>query len=104
VNGAADVAVEIVSPESDEHDRGKKFLEYEAAGVPEYWLIDPIRREVLFYARGDEGRYHALPADEQGRHASRILPGFVLDPAWLWHDLLPGGAEIYKLAVAMADK
>ena len=35
VNGAADVAVEIVSPESDERDRGKKFLEYEAAGVPE---------------------------------------------------------------------
>jgi Uma2 family endonuclease len=104
VNGAADVAVEIVSPESDERDRGKKFLEYEAAGVPEYWLIDPIRRQVAFYMRGEDGRYQTVTADAQGRVASRILPGFVLDPGWLWHDLLPGGAEIYRMALAMADE
>ncbi len=104
VNGAADVAVEIVSPESDERDRGKKFLEYEAAGVPEYWLIDPIRRQVTFYLRGEDGHYQSAVADAQGRYASRILPGFVLDPAWLWHDLLPGGAEIYRMAVAMAGE
>jgi Uma2 family endonuclease len=102
VNGAADVAIEIVSPESDERDRGKKFLEYEAAGVPEYWLIDPIRRQVTFYLRGDDGRYTSAAADAQGRYASRILPGFTLDPTWLWHELLPGGAEIYRMAVAMA--
>lgn len=41
LDGAADIAVEIVSPESVERDRKTKFTEYETAGIKEYWLIDP---------------------------------------------------------------
>lgn len=46
LDGPADLVVEIVSPESGTRDRGQKFEEYEQFGVPEYWLIDPIRHEV----------------------------------------------------------
>src|SRR5258708_35842505 len=49
LDGIADIVVEIVSPESDERDHGAKFVEYEAAGVPEYWLIDPLRSESTIY-------------------------------------------------------
>ena len=45
LDGPADLVVEIVSPESDDRDRGEKFFEYEAAGIPEYWLIDAVRQE-----------------------------------------------------------
>ncbi|MDQ3668302.1 MAG: Uma2 family endonuclease [Acidobacteriota bacterium] len=41
--GAADVVVEVISPESLVRDRGEKFYEYEKGGVGEYWLIDPLR-------------------------------------------------------------
>lgn len=41
VRGAADLVVEIVSPDSVTRDRRDKLAEYAAAGVPEYWLVDP---------------------------------------------------------------
>src|SRR5215208_7799756 len=53
VDGPADLVVEIVSPESDARDRGEKLVEYEAAGIPEYWVIDPMREDALFYVFGD---------------------------------------------------
>lgn len=56
IDGSADMAVEVVSPESGPRDRGKKFHEYEAAGVPEYWLVDPDREELVVY-RLEEGQY-----------------------------------------------
>ena len=37
LSGPADLAVEIVSPDSLGRDRGDKFAEYGAAGIPEYW-------------------------------------------------------------------
>ncbi|MEJ7756097.1 MAG: Uma2 family endonuclease [Nocardioidaceae bacterium] len=49
LDGAADLAIEIISPESIGRDRGEKFVEYEAAGIREYWLIDPERRQAEFY-------------------------------------------------------
>src|SRR4051794_27975656 len=39
--GPADLVVEIISEESFKRDRDDKFYEYEAAGIPEYWLFDP---------------------------------------------------------------
>ena len=42
------VAVEIVSPEekSRKRDRVTKRREYAAAGIPEYWIVDPDERTV----------------------------------------------------------
>ena len=61
VDGPADLAVEIVSPDSEERDRGEKLVEYESAGIPEYWVVDPLRRDALFYVLGADGRYHRGP-------------------------------------------
>ncbi|KAB2854441.1 MAG: Uma2 family endonuclease, partial [Anaerolineae bacterium] len=81
LNGPADICVEIVSPESAERDYGAKFVEYEAAGVREYWLIDPQRQRAEFHHLTADGVYHRLPLDGMGRLVSNLLPGFVLDPA-----------------------
>jgi Uma2 family endonuclease len=74
LEGPADLVVEIISPESRARDRGDKFFEYEAAGIPEYWLIDPIREQAEFYQLGADGIYRPASLDEQGRYHSVVLP------------------------------
>ena len=101
LEGVADVAVEIVSPESTIRDRGDKFDEYEAAGVPEYWLFDPMRETADIYALGAEGRYHRRPLDEAGRVTSGLLPGFALDPALLGEAEPPAGPVLIDLVRQM---
>jgi Uma2 family endonuclease len=102
LDGVADIAIEIVSPESDERDRGAKFVEYEAAGVPEYWLIDPLRQDAIIYALGEDNRYHRVALDAQGRAVSSLLPGFALDPALLWRDAAPDALAIVELVGKMS--
>ena len=89
--GPADLVIEVVSADSPARDRRSKFREYEAAGVPEYWIIDsrPRRRKADFYVLHDGpagGQYRAAPLTESGLFRSTVLPEFVLDPAWLWSD------------------
>ena len=96
VDGPADLAVEIVSPDSGARDRGEKFFEYEAAGIPEYWLIDPRRKEASFYQRGEDGVYYLGPLDADGIYRSKVLPGFWLQVDWLWQRPLPSVPEITR--------
>ena len=92
----ADLVVEIVSPESIGRDRGEKFAEYEAAGIPEYWLIDPDREQAEFYQLSEVGRYQLAPIDDQGRFHSTVLPKFWLEVAWLWQEPLPKILDVVK--------
>src|SRR4051812_40025534 len=55
LEGAPDLALEIVSPDSQSRDRREKFLEYEKAGVREYWIIDPLSQTIEAYALGKSG-------------------------------------------------
>ena len=43
---APDLVVEVLSKNTESRDRGTKLQSYEAAGVLEYWIVDP-RRQVL---------------------------------------------------------
>ncbi|RYG39914.1 Uma2 family endonuclease [bacterium] len=81
--GGADLVVEIVSLDSQARDRGEKFVEYERAGVEEYWIVDPIRRTATFY-RLEEGVYRPVSPDSEDRVHSSVLPGFFVRIAWLW--------------------
>jgi Uma2 family endonuclease len=84
LDGPADLVVEIISPESIRRDRGDKFAEYERAGIPEYWLIDPDRQQADFYQLDSNGDYHPAPPDADGVYRSTALQGFWLRVAWLW--------------------
>ena len=96
LDGPADLIVEIVSPESIGRDRGEKFVEYEAAGVREYWLIDPLRQQVEFYQLDDQGLYRAAALDADGIYHSKVLAGFWLRAAWLWQNPLPLVLSVLK--------
>ncbi len=89
LDGPADLVVEILSPESAVRDREEKFREYQAAGIPEYWWVDPWLQEAAFHQLGPEGRYRTVFRGERGRYRSQILPGFWLEVGWLWQDPLP---------------
>lgn len=84
LEGPADLVVEIVSPESAARDRGEKFYEYEAAGVEEYWLLDPEREQAEFYQLSGEGFYQGARPDEEGVYHSKAVPCFWLKVDELW--------------------
>lgn len=96
LEGPADLVVEIASPESVGRDRGRKFVEYEGEGIPEYWLIDPVRRQAEFYRLGEDQRYRPSLPDEGGVYRSLSVGGFWLKVDWLWQDPLPDSLEILR--------
>jgi Uma2 family endonuclease len=92
LDGPADLVVEVISPESVERDRVKKFGDYQTAGIPEYWLIDPERRTAEFYQLED-GRYE-LAATPDDIYESRVLPGLRLPLEWRQRNSLPPLLEV----------
>ena len=48
-HGAPDWIIEIISPRNKEMDYFKKLFKYQAAGVREYWIVDPIKEMVMVY-------------------------------------------------------
>jgi Uma2 family endonuclease len=96
LDGPADLVVEITSPESVGRDRGEKFVEYEAAGIPEYWLIDPARQQAEFYLLGSDGRYRLALGGATGEYASQMLPGLRMQVEWLWHEPLPKLRDVLR--------
>jgi Uma2 family endonuclease len=96
LDGPADLVVEIVSPGSRARDRGDKFYEYEQAGVPEYWTLDPQRKQAEFYQLGGDGIYHLVPVGDDGVYHSAALKGLWLKVDWLWQEPLPTLMSVLK--------
>lgn len=77
--GTPDVVVEVLSPSNRKQDLVVKAAEYAAAGVPEYWVVDPAddRIEVNLLVGG---AYSAVPSAD-GFARSAVLPGLAVAPA-----------------------
>jgi Uma2 family endonuclease len=101
VEGPPDIIFEVLSAESTAIDRGEKFVAYEAHGVREYWLIDPIRELADLYHLGPDGHYDEFRPDIAGRLRSRALRGFTLDLDLLWKRVLPTTADVVKMVEDM---
>ena len=100
-NGAADICIEIVSPESILRARAEKFLEYEQGGVGEYWIWDILRAEALFYRRNEEGVFIRQNPDADGNYQTPMLPGLLVHVSTLWREKLPGPAATVRAVKAM---
>jgi Uma2 family endonuclease len=86
LTGPADLIVEVISEDSVRRDRDDKFREYGAAGVREYWIIDPRpgKQRADFFRLEEGGAYRLFATEDDARAESQVLPGFWLRPAWLW--------------------
>ena len=102
LNGPADLVVEIISPQSVYRDTKEKFTEYEAAGVREYWIIDPRagREQAQFFVLNENGRYQEIPV-EDGVYHSTMLDGFWLKVNWLWPGQQPAPVSAFAEIVGL---
>jgi Uma2 family endonuclease len=85
VLGVPTLVVEVLSEDDEERDLVVKREEYAQAGIPHYWILDPIRQYVLTLVLR-EGRYEM--AGEFGRGdvlSSNLFPGLAIPVA----DLFP---------------
>ena len=65
IQGAPDLVVEILSPSTANRDWTRKRWSYEAAGIPEYLIVDPEERVGLLL-RLEAGRYQEVARIEFG--------------------------------------
>jgi Uma2 family endonuclease len=72
----ADLVVEVVSPDRPERDTEEKPRDYAEAGVPEYWIVNPLDASITVLVL--DGRAYRLHGrfGRGGRATSQLLPGF----------------------------
>ncbi len=79
VEGAPDLAIEVISPYSARKDRILRLNLYARAGIREYWLVNPQEKTVEVFTLSGNG-YEKLGCFTPGTPIrSRILPDFSPD-------------------------
>lgn len=86
-NGAPELVVEILSPGNTKKEMKYKFELYEAAGVEEYWIVDPAEKVVWQYVSIDGLFTNHKPLIEEDRLESKVLDGFVVELASIFKDI-----------------
>lgn len=72
----ADLVVEIVSADDPERDTVEKVADYAEAGIPEYWIVNPLTATVTVLVLEDTA-YNEHGVFRRGDQASsRLLDGF----------------------------
>jgi Uma2 family endonuclease len=75
----ADWVIEVVSSDDRRRDLEIKRFEYARAGIPEYWIVDPMNSQVIVLSL-QEDRYVEIGVFNAGERAeSSVVKGFVLD-------------------------
>jgi Uma2 family endonuclease len=74
--GPPDLVIEITSPSTASYDRREKRDAYAAAGIREYWIVDPASKTVELLML--EGTIYRAEAAYMGQ---AVIPSMVL-PAW----------------------
>ena len=79
IKGAPDLVMEILSESTGYLDIKTKKKVYEASGIKEYWIVDPMEKSVEIFVL-ENGRY-ALNQKvvETGEAKSVLLNGFAID-------------------------
>jgi Uma2 family endonuclease len=71
------LAVEIVSPDSIKRDYRFKRSEYAALGIPEYWIVDPLKSQISILVL-DEGLYEETIYTGEQKIVSSVFPNLSL--------------------------
>jgi Uma2 family endonuclease len=72
----ADLVVEVVSEDDPERDTKLKRADYAGAGIPEYWIVNPLESTItVLVLAGDAYAEHGI-FRRGDRALSRLLEGF----------------------------
>lgn len=82
VRGAPDLVVEILSESTARVDLYEKRDAYRAAGVPEYWIVNPHNQTVTVYRFQTSDAPLVLSREEA--LTTPLLPGFELPVAYIF--------------------
>ncbi len=82
----ADLAIEIISDTNRDHDVTTKRADYAAAGIPEYWIVDPEPKTVRVLTLPAGASAYVVDADYGPGTllSSKLLPGFNMNLASLF--------------------
>lgn len=58
--GVPQLVVEILSPSNAEDDLITKKELYESFGIPEYWIVSPMKLEIYQYSLNKDNRYESV--------------------------------------------
>jgi Uma2 family endonuclease len=76
----ADLVMEVISPDDPSRDMVTKKEEYAQAGIPEYWLVNPINQTITVFVLVQSSSYQEADVYNKGDTArSRLLEGFRVD-------------------------
>ena len=88
------LVIEVTSPATRTIDLVEKAQDYAAAGIPEYWVVDPERKEIALHRLAGE-RYEVERVKE-GEIESSAVPNFWLKAEWLFREPLPPVADCLR--------
>lgn len=71
LHGAPDLVIEVLSPDTQRYEKGKKKTVYERNGVKEYWMVNPVDKTTKGFWWVNGG-YEALPS-EPGKISFRLF-------------------------------
>jgi len=72
----ADLVVEVVSPDRPERDTEEKVRDYAEAGIPEYWIVNPLNETITVLALEEQAyALHGIFHRDQ-RAISKLLDEF----------------------------
>jgi Uma2 family endonuclease len=78
LQGAPDLAIEVLSESTEKRDRTFKLKLYGKFGVDEYWIIDPYGPSAEIYRRGEEGLTLVAKLSATDALTSPMFPGLSL--------------------------
>jgi Uma2 family endonuclease len=77
------LVIEVTDARNRQLDQVDKFRDYQAAGIPEYWIVDVDRKQAQFFVLSHD-RYEPVSLSDDGSYHSRALRGFSVSPEALW--------------------
>ena len=84
IKGAPDLVVEVLSPSTEERDRGFKFKRCAQEGVREYWLVDPEKSLVEIYTLTERGYELVGNFSGEQKVASKMFSGLEFSASEVW--------------------
>ncbi len=85
LNGPAELVIEVLLSGHEYCDRIAKREYYAAAGVPEYWIVDPQQQQVEFWRLLEE-QYQQQQPDANGQYRPIGIPGLAFQSDSLWDE------------------